>query len=190
MKRLIVAIAATFLAFAPMTVVLAQSPATAVTAPGTASQTAVSTTGAVTSDTTISIGTIAGQVLTWIAAAFALPIGTVLTMWLMRLFKLAGVQVTDQMKDQLQGIVVNGINAAAANATLQAAGKGTVAIKSQVVADAVTYVQRHGAETIKALGLDPQSGEAVEAIKARIATAIADPATPTPPVLTATAPVR
>ena len=54
-----------------------------------------------------------------------------------------------------------------------------------IVAQAVAYTQEHGAETIKALGLDPQSGAAVEAIKAHIETAIADPMVPTPKVLDA-----
>jgi hypothetical protein len=47
----------------------------------------------------------------------------------------------------------------------------------------VAYVQDHGADAIKTLGLDPQSGAAVEAIKARIETAIADPTIPTPKIL-------
>ena len=41
------------------------------------------------SDTTISIGTIAGQILTWIAAAFAVPIGGLLVAWLLKLAKFA-----------------------------------------------------------------------------------------------------
>src|ERR1700731_3322155 len=46
----------------------------------------VQTTGPVTADTTISVGTLAGQVLTWAAAAFSVPIGSLLTVWLVRLF--------------------------------------------------------------------------------------------------------
>jgi 4-amino-4-deoxy-L-arabinose transferase-like glycosyltransferase len=149
-----------------------------------ATQNTITTTAPVSSETTISVGTLAGQVLTWLAAAFAVPIGTLLTLWLKRLFTLAGVQVTTQMRDQLQQIVVNGLNAAAKNATTQLAGKAPIEIKNQLVADAVKYTQAHGADTIKALGLDPQSGEAVQAIKARIETAIADPKAPTPAVLT------
>lgn len=145
---------------------------------------AVAQTEAPASDLTISLGTIAGQVLTWIAAAFAVPLGAIATGWLLRLFKLSGVQVTDAMKDQLQNIVVNGLNAAAARNAEALKGQNQIVVKNQIVADAVRYAQEHGAETIKALGLDPKSGEAVEAIKARIETALNDPATPTPPVIT------
>jgi hypothetical protein len=56
-----------------------------------------------------------------------------------------------------------------------------------VVASTVAYVQDHGADTLKKLGIDPNSNIAVDAIKARIETAINDPAAPTPPVLDPTA---
>lgn len=153
------------------------------TLPATTTQNTIQTTSPVRSETTISVGTIAGEVLTWIAAAFSVPIGGLLTVLLMRVFKMAGVQVTDQQKAQLQSIVVNGLNAAAANTTKNMAGQNPINIKNQTVAEAIDYVQAHGADTIKALGLDPHSGEAVEAIKARIETAINDPSVPTPPVL-------
>lgn len=153
------------------------------TVPTQAPQTQITTTAPVTSDTTISVGTIAGEVLKWIASAFGIALGSVGTVYLTRLMKIAGVQVTDQMKTQLQGIIVNGLNNAAANTSERLKGQGQIAIKSAIVADAVRYTQAHGAETITALGLDPKSGEAVEAIKARIETAIADPTAPTPAVL-------
>lgn len=156
-------------------------PVTIETVPAT--QNTVTTSGPVTSTTTISAGTIAGQVLTWLAAAFSIPIGSFLTMFLMRLAKSAGVQVTDAMKAQLQGIVINALNSAAANSTDRLKGQSPIAIKSQIVGEAVSYVQVHGSDVIKSLGLDPHSGAAVEAIRARIETAIADPAQPTPAVL-------
>lgn len=142
--------------------------------------TQITTTAPVTSDTTISIGTLAGQVLTWIAAAFSVPIGGYAMSWMAKGAKLAGVELTAGLRAQLQSTIVNGLNAAAAATAERTRGQGTIAIKSAIVADAVKYTQAHAAETIKALGLDPHSGEAVEAIKARIETAIADPATPTP----------
>lgn len=132
----------------------------------------------------VSTGTWAGEVLTWLAAAFAGPVGLLITAALWKLFKLLGVQVTDQMKDQLQGIIVNGLNKGAANLSDKLQGQGKVEIKSAIVADAVKYTQDHAGETMKALGLDPQSGAAVEAIKARIETALNDPGTPTPPIIT------
>ena len=148
-----------------------------------ASQNTITTTAPVSSTTTISTGTLAGEVLTWLAAAFSLPIGTLLTFWLKRLFTLAGVQVTQQMSDQLDRTITNGLNAAAANVAATAEGKGQIQIKNEIVGQAVAYAQDHRAETIKALGLDPQSGAAVQAIKARIETLVNDPAVPTPAVL-------
>ncbi len=162
-------------------------PPVAVPAPSPAiapvTQNTVTTTGPVTSQTSISIGTLAGQVLTWAAAAFGSLAATVFTAWGVRLFKLAGVQISDNARARLQEIIVNGLNVGAAQATKDLAGKGQVEIKNETVAAAITYAQAHGKDAMKQLGLDPQSGAAVEAIKARIETAIADPAVPTPAVL-------
>ena len=75
-----------------------------------AAQTTVNTTAPVTTETTISIGTLAGQVFMWAATAFSGVVGTVLTAWLIRLFKLAGIQATDALRSRLQEIVVkNGV---------------------------------------------------------------------------------
>jgi hypothetical protein len=146
-------------------------------------QNTVTTTGPVSSDTTISIGMLAGQVLTWAAAAFGSVAATVFTAWGVRLFKLAGVQMSDAARARLQDIIVNGLNVGAAAATQNLAGKDKIQIKNETVAQAIAYTQAHGADAIKQLGLDPNSGAAIEAIKARIETAIADPAAPTPAVL-------
>jgi hypothetical protein len=97
--------------------------------------------------------------------------------------KNAGIQGTELLSDKLDRILLNGINSGAAVVTTNMAGKGQIEIKNAVVAEAVAYTQAHGADTIKQLGLDPNSGAAVEAIKARIETAIADPKVPTPAVL-------
>lgn len=152
-------------------------------APVAATQNTVQTTGPVTSDTTISVGTLAGQALTWIAAAFGVPIGTLVTAWLYRLFAKAGVDMTDAMRARLQEMVINGLNIGAADASKELAGKGQLAIKDRVVATAVRYVQEHGAKELKALGVDPMSNIAVSAITARIQTAITDASQPTPKVL-------
>lgn len=155
-----------------------------------ASQTTVNTTAPVSTDTTVSVGTLAGEVLTWLADAFSIPVCGLLIALLLRAFKWFGVQVTTQMRDQLQSVVVNGLNAAAKNIDQKLQGQLPIEVKNQIVADAVTYTQTHAADTIKALGLDPQSGAAVQAIKARIETAIADPLAPTPPVLDPPAPPK
>jgi hypothetical protein len=163
---------------APSISVLAQT-----TVPGTS----VTTTGPVTSATTIQTGTYAGQALMWVATAFSGVVGTALTAWLWKLLNLTGLQVADSLRSKLQEIIVNGLNAGAKAEADNLRGKGQIQIKNDVIAHAVVYAQSHGAETLKALGLDPTSPQAVEAIKARIETAIADPATPTPAVLDPTA---
>lgn len=146
-------------------------------------QNTIATTGNVASTTTISVGTLAGQILNWIMVAFGPVIGSIVVWILVRVLQKLGIDATDALRERLQAIVVNGLNAGAKSATEQLQGKGQIEIKNAVVASAVAYTQEHGAETIKALGLDPQSGPAVAAIKARIETAINDPTAPTPAVL-------
>ncbi len=162
-------------------------PPSPVVAPATptspVTQNVVTTSGPVSSQTTISLGTLAGQVLTWAAAAFGSVAATVFTAWGVRLFKLAGVQMTDAARERLQAIILNGLNAGAEQVSHDVAGKGQVEIKDAIVASAVQYAQAHGADTIRQLGLDPKSGAAVEVLKARVATLVADPAVATPAVL-------
>ena len=148
-------------------------------------QNTVSTTGPVTSDTTISVGTLAGQVLTWAVTAFGSLLATIFATWGYRLIQLTGVQLTDAARARLQEIILNGLNEGAKTEAANLDGKDQVAVKDAIVAKAVTYAQAHGADTIKQLGLDPTSGIAVEAIKARIETAINDPTVATPAVLDA-----
>lgn len=131
----------------------------------------------------VDTGSIAGQALIWVVTVFGGAIGTVLTGFIYKLMQKAGVQASQAMREKLQDIAVNAINFAAAQAAQSLAGRGKLEIKNAAVAQAVVYVQEHGAETLKQLGLDPTSPEAVQAITARIETAIADPATPTAPVL-------
>ena len=170
------------LLIAAATIMLVDASALAqVAAPAT--QNTVTTTGPVSSETTISVGTLAGQVLTWIASVFSVPIGGLLTAWLYRLFTKAGVDMTDAMRARLQEIVVNGINHGAQKASADIAGRGRVDIKNTAVAHAINYVQEHGADELKALGVDPNSNVAVDVIKARIETAITDANTPTNKVL-------
>lgn len=187
MKKIIILLAAALLLVAPVhaqqkfgdPVPLPTQPV-AKGVPTNAPSTQITTTAPVTSDTKISIGSLAAEILQWIAAAFAVPIGALISAWLWKLLQASGVQVNAGMRAQLQSVIVNGLNAAAAANAERLKGRGQVEIKSAIVADAVAYTQAHAAETIKALGLDPKSGEAVEAIKARIETAITDPSQPTP----------
>lgn len=131
-------------------------------------------------------GQILADVVAWGGAAFGTALAAVATAGVYRLLQWMGIQVTDGQKAQLQAVVVNGLNAAAARAQtgLKSNAALDIGVQSQVVNDAVRYAQDHAADTIKALGLDPESGQAVEAIRARIATAIVDPSAPTNPVIT------
>jgi hypothetical protein len=78
---------------------------------------------------TYSIGTFAGEVLTWLAAAFSIPIGALLAAWMVRLFKVAGLEATKQMNDELNKVLVNGLNDAAYNGARLAAGKLPVTVE-------------------------------------------------------------
>lgn len=135
----------------------------------------------------IILGDVAAMIIQWAVAAFGTTISALL-MWLVtRMIKAAGFKNTDLLKDQLQRIVVNGVNAGAAKAMDELRGRGSVDVKGVAARYALWYAQTHGAGIIRSLGLDPQSGEAVEAIKARIETAIADPGSPTNPIVTPSA---
>ncbi len=131
----------------------------------------------------IDTGSIAGQALMWVITTFGGLAGAALTGLLYRLLQKAGVDLTQAQRDKLQDIVVNGLNLSAAKAAQDMQGRGQIEIKNAAVANAVTYAQTHAADTLKSLGLDPTSTAAVDAIKARIETAIADDNTPTAAVL-------
>ncbi len=162
-------------------IVLAQ----AVTAPAPAKVTTETPAGT-TTVTTVKGGGIAAQIIEWMQVAFGGVIGAGMVAGIVKGLQWMGIQVTGQMRAQLQSIVINGINDAAAKAqvALNSTDKLDIRVKSQIIADAVDYTQRHAPDTIKALGLDPKSGEAVEAIRARIETALNDPNTPTPAEIT------
>lgn len=153
-----------------------------------ATQNTITTTGPVSSDTTISVGTVAGEALQWVVAVFGTVLGTAGTALVIRLFKKAGFAISDAARARLQEMVINGINIGAKEAEANLAGRGKITIKNEAVANAVLYVQTHGADTLKQLGVDPNSNAAIDAIKARIETAIADPLTPTPKSLDPVAP--
>lgn len=133
--------------------------------------------------TTISVGTLAGEVIKWMFAVFGAVISYVVTRLVSKIADLVGVNLTDALKAQLQVQVVNGLNAAAARAETDLKGRMSVQVKSQIVAEAVDYAKEHGSEIIKKLGLDPDSGEVTRALQARVETAIVDPMTPTHPAL-------
>lgn len=143
--------------------------------------TTVQTSAPVTATTTVSGGDLAAQVIEWLKVAFGTVLAGFGTLAIVAIRSYFGVMTTDAQKAALQAIAVNGVNAAALKAeeALRKNPSLDINVKNAVVQDAVAYVQAHGAETIKALGLDPNSGDAVDAIKARVATAMHGNETPT-----------
>lgn len=147
-----------------------------------AAQTTIATNAPVV--TTIEGGNLIGQAAVWIATVFGGSLAAVASAWVWRLFRLAGIQASDALRARLDEFVVNGLNFGARALADQTAGRARIEVKNAVVGEAVKYVQAHGAETLTALGINPTSDKAVEAIKARIETALVDPAKPTPPSIT------
>jgi hypothetical protein len=133
---------------------------------------------------TFSAGTLVASFVNWLYVAFGGLATTMLTLWIVKVMNKLGIETTNQQRELLQTTIANGLNDAAAKAKTSADGKFTVQVQNQIVADAIKYAQDNAGQTITALGLDPKSGQAVAAIKARIETAIVDPTTPTNPALT------
>ena len=143
--------------------------------PAPVTQNTVNTTGAVTSDTTISVGTLAGQVLAWLSAVFIPVVGTFLTRWLIALAKKAGVEASQAMSDRLDQIIENGLHSGASTVQADLTGKLNVDVKNDVIRNAVQYAQAHGVETIKNLtGSDPTDPKVIEALQARATKVLAN----------------
>lgn len=134
-------------------------------------------------------GQILSDIVAWGATAFGAALAAFLTKVVYAFASKIGVEVTQQQRDMLQSIALNGINDAAARARAALGTNQNLDLKVQqkIVYDAIKYTQDHAKDTITALGLDPDSGQAVQAIRARIATAVQDPAQHTDPGVTAAA---
>lgn len=197
MKRIILsssAVAIWFLAVSIAFVVYAQTPEAPLPSPDLSDVVTVNPGGTVTID----FGHAGNQILTWLVGAFGAPISIALSYWMVKLAKKAGVEATEAMRARWQAIILNGLNLGAAEAAkkLEGTGAGTIEIKNEAAVIAVKYVQEHGAETAKNLGLDVASEKAIETIKANIETMVADPKIATapsispekPPVITVVTP--
>jgi hypothetical protein len=147
-----------------------------------ATQNTVTTTGPVTSDTTISVGTLAGEVLTWIVDVFGVPIGGLITAILWKLLQKIGVSLTDDMRARFQEIVLNGMHLGAAAAERDLAGRAPITIKNAALANTIAYAREHGADELKMMGVDPQHNSVVDFVSARISAMAADPTIATPKV--------
>jgi hypothetical protein len=150
----------------------------AAVAPGTT----VQTTGDVSANTKISVGTLAGEALQSVLAVAAVPIGGFLAMILFRVLKGVGVNLDKAREDQLQESINRAVVMFGNAAPRMLDGKINVDVKNNVVRNAIEYVRAHRADTIKALGVDPNSKQAEEALTARAEVALADPEVPTPQV--------
>ena len=135
----------------------------------------------------IDSGSIAGQVFTWAITVFGGVIATVLTGLIVKLMRKAGIEVSQAASDRLDQILLNGMHAGAAQLTPALVGKGTIEVKNATLAAAVRYVQAHGADTLKTLGVDPNDPKTIEALRARAERLIADPNIATPKALDAPA---
>ena len=86
-------------------------------------QNTVTTTGPVSSSTTIEVGTIAGQALMWVLATFGTIMGTALTSYFVRGLQKLGLETKMINVGRLQGIVVDALNKSAADIAAAGAGR-------------------------------------------------------------------
>lgn len=169
----------------PPVVVAPPSPPAAIAAPPSP----VTVSSGPGGQTTVSVGTLAGQALGWILTVASVPISGYIVVILNRLFANLKIPMTDAARAKIKQMAINAVNLAAAKAPQELAGTGNVTIRNAALSDAVKYVQTHGADSIKKLGLNPTSPQAEEAIRGWIETVIADPTTPTNPVMDPPKPV-
>lgn len=150
------------------------SPTLNINAPGTvvAKSETLTTPTVAQAPTVIQVGSLAGEVLQWVVAAFGTVISGFIAAWLVKVAKKLGVDVTDQQRSRLQEIIDNGLSLAAHKAGTDLNGKIPVDVRSKIIADAVKYAQEHGADTIKSLGGDPKAPGVTEALTARAAASI------------------
>lgn len=130
-----------------------------------------------------SAGTALASLVNWIWVAFGGVVTGFAVKGVLAVMKWLGVQSTQQMNDRLVEAVSNGLNDAASKVQADLNGKFSIEVKNKVIADAIEYAKAHQADTIKALGLDPNSGEVTAALKAKAESIIVDPSIATNPAL-------
>lgn len=136
--------------------------------------------------TTVKGGTLAADVLQWIQIALLPAVGAAIIGLVLRGMSWLGIATTSQQSDQLKKIAVEGLNSAFSTleGRLRSDPRLDINVKGQIMADAIAYTQEHAKETLSAMGLDPKSGKAVDAIRAKIETALNDPNIATPDAIT------
>lgn len=172
MKRTLIALAATAVLVGSA---LAASPGDVVNVPG------ITPVGQGT--TVVSIGTLSGELLNWLALVFGAPVASFLVLWLRALAKKVGVDVSQAMSDKLQDIFKRGLQIEAAKVGADLDGKLDVSVQNKLLAGAVEYAKAHGADTIKDLAsgnstlgflksFDPNDPKVQEALAARATAAL------------------
>lgn len=157
---------------------------TVVPTPGATANTTVTTTGPVTSDTKISIGTYAGQALQWMLVAFAAPLGTLLVGIFYKIAQRIGFSLDEAYRQRLEEGVTNALHAVAPKTGAMLAGRMQVDVKNKAVADSIKYVAANLPDTLKKLGIDPTTDAGKQVIEARIEKVLNDPTIPTPASVT------
>jgi hypothetical protein len=148
-------------------------------------QNTVRTTGPVSSETTISVGTLAGQALEWVTAVAAVPVSGVLTACLIRAFKLIGVTITPALSAKADEMLLHMMSQAAAELKPALAGKGQIAVKNAILSRTIELASEHHLDDLKAIGIDPTRDATVAAVRigGRLEAMINNPDIATPKVL-------
>lgn len=121
----------------------------------------------------ISVGTLASEILQYVAAIVIPAVAAFATKVLLSWEQKLGIDRTDAQRDRLQEFIANGLSLGAAKIDQRLSGTMPFEVKNRLVAEAVRYAQEHGADTIKALGGDINDPKTKEALTAR-ATALLD----------------
>jgi hypothetical protein len=114
----------------------------------------------------------ANAALQWMLPIIAPILAALIADLIIKVRAYFGQQTTDTQRDRIQQMAENGVNLAAHKLNV-AASTGHLPTKEQLMAEAVDYVQAHGTDTLKALGMDPTDAKTVDAIKGRVATILA-----------------
>jgi len=135
-------------------------------------------------DTIISIGSLASDILVPLLTAFATVIAAFIVGIVYRFLKGAGIAIDETYRQRLQELVINGINWGAQQLGDSVRGKGEVDVKSMLLVNVLEYVRTHGTELFSKWGVSPNTPAFEQAIEARMTRALVDPAVPTPAAVT------
>jgi hypothetical protein len=122
----------------------------------------------------VAFGDYAGAIIEWMVPILMPLIAAALVDLYVKLRARLGLTTSDAQRAKFQEIVENGVALGAHDAQANLSGKLTYEVKNQVMASAVAYAKEHGSDTLKAIGVDPTSPAAEEAIRARAAKMLAN----------------